>query len=268
MLFTLSANNCQQKYNYLKMFEKLSKPIRIYQEAAAKIEDVIVSGKLKQGDKLPSERELAKTFGISQRTLREALRVVEEKGLIETSQRGNIVKTITTGVISKNLDLLVRFKKISWNDMYQFRLDLDTMITVRAAEMATQKDVQEIEQIIAELMRRDEAEALDWDTFQSLDRKFHLTIARITGNPMHEWVLRTVIDYFGRYYEQFRMTGNSYIRENLPTYKVLLQAIRANDSEAAGQAAREHVILATRNLGNRKLEAIQADAEEASGEAE
>jgi DNA-binding FadR family transcriptional regulator len=249
----------------MKMFEKISKPIRIYQEVAGKIEDAIVSGKLKQGDRLPSERDLAETFGISQRTLREALRVVEEKGLIETSQRGNIVKAITTEVISKNLDLLVRFKKISWEDMYQFRLDLDTIITSRAAERATRKDVRRIERIVAELMRRDEEGALDWDTFQSLDRMFHLTVSRISGNPMHDWVLGTVIDYFGRYYGQFKMTGDSYIGKNLPTYKVILRAISANDGEAASQAAREHVILATRNLGNRKSEAIHTDVQAVSG---
>jgi GntR family transcriptional repressor for pyruvate dehydrogenase complex len=242
------------------MFKRISKPIKIYQEAAREIEDAIVSGRLKQGDRLPSERELADTFGISQRTLREALRVVEEKGLIVTTQRGNIVKEITTEVISQNLDLLIRFKKISWDNMYQFRLDLDTIITARAAEVATKADVQQIEMIINELIKTNEAQNLNWDTFQSLDRKFHLFIAHIIRNPMHEWIMSTVIDYFGRYHGQFRKTGDSYIGANLPTYNSILQAISRNDSEAAGQAAREHVILATRNLGKRKSEAIQPDA--------
>ncbi|MGD9078340.1 MAG: FCD domain-containing protein [Desulfobacterales bacterium] len=242
----------------MELFEKISKPVRIYQEAAAKIEDAIVTGKLKQGDRLPSERDLANRFGISQRTLREALRVVEEKGLIEPSQRGNIVKAMTTEVIIKNLDLLVRFKKISWNDMYEFRIDLDTIITSRAAEKATPADVQELQQIVEEQMRLNKEGTLYWDTFQSLDRMFHFTVSRIAGNPMHDWVLRTVISYFGRYYAQFRITEDIFIKQNLPTYKVILNSIGANDSEAAAQAAREHVILATRNLGNRKLEAIQA----------
>ena len=94
------------------MFEKITKPTRIYQDVALRIEDAIISRKLSPGDKLPSERELAKTFGISHRTLREALRLVEEKGLLETSQSGNVVKAITTDVISHNLELLVRSKKI------------------------------------------------------------------------------------------------------------------------------------------------------------
>ncbi len=196
------------------MFEKITKPTRIYQDVALRIEDAIISRKLSPGDKLPSERELAKTFGISHRTLREALRLVEEKGLLETSQSGNVVKAITTDVISHNLELLVRSKKISWEHMLQFRLDLDKLITARAVQVATEKDVQEIEQIVADLNNRDKVGTLDWDTFLALDRAYHLTVSRIAGNPVHQWVMRTVVDDFFRYYGEFRIHEESFIQDN------------------------------------------------------
>ena len=60
------------------MFKKAIRPIRIYHEVADQIEDAILTEKLQIGDRLPSERELAESFGISRRTLREALRVIEE----------------------------------------------------------------------------------------------------------------------------------------------------------------------------------------------
>lgn len=240
-----------------KMFEKIQKPSSIYQEVATKIVDAIVSGELKQGDKLPSERELAKIFGISQRTLREALRVVEEKGLIQTSKSGNVVKSLDTEIISQNLDLLVRFKKISWADMYLFRQDMDTIVTARCAENITEENLAEFKKIVSELTRLYEANELDWDKFQELDRKFHLLIAHLSGNPMHEWVYRTVIEYFGRYHDQFRSTAPHFIGKNIPTYEKLLKAFAAKDGQAAVEAAGEHMDLAIQNLGNRQLEAIQ-----------
>ena len=112
------------------MFEKVEKPTRVYQLVARRLEDAIVFGMLKTGEKLPSERELSKTFGISQRTLRESLRVLEEKGLIETSQTGNTVKAISHDRMSNSLTILIKSHKITWKQMYEIRRDLDLLITV------------------------------------------------------------------------------------------------------------------------------------------
>ena len=98
------------------MFGKINRPIRIYQQVAEEIENAILSGDLNPGDKLASERELSKTFGVGQRTLREALRLLEEKGLIETNQTGNVVKITTTDVITQNLTLLIKIGKVSWGN--------------------------------------------------------------------------------------------------------------------------------------------------------
>src|SRR4030042_2430036 len=95
------------------MFKAMGRRQRLYCDVAQQIEDAIISGELQPEEVLPSERNLAITFGISQRTLREALRILEEKGLIETNQTGNVVKIPTTSKMGQSLDLLVRLNKVS-----------------------------------------------------------------------------------------------------------------------------------------------------------
>lgn len=230
------------------MFEKINKPIRMYREVADKIEEAIASGKLKPGDKLPNERDLAKSLGISQRTLREALRVLEEKGLLETCQTGNTIRMITTDVISNNLNLLIKMKKISWKEMFQFRLDLDMLITGRAARLATEEDLKKLQGIIDQVEDKFNQGELDWKHFHEFDQQLHLNISRIVGNPLHEWVLRTVLDNFSQYYTKFQANEDKFIKANLVTFNQLLAALENKDEEVAREASKEHLIVSARHL--------------------
>ena len=97
---------------------------RIYQDLVEQIQDAILDGKLKPGDKLPSQRELVELFQTSRASLREALRVLQHKGLIEVKlgvSGGAVVKDINTEQITEDLSLLMQHQKVSFDQLAEFR---------------------------------------------------------------------------------------------------------------------------------------------------
>ncbi|MCK7504178.1 MAG: GntR family transcriptional regulator [Desulfobacterales bacterium] len=93
-----------------------AKPTKVFQEVVAQIEEAILAGRIETGQTLPSERELKEMFQISRGTLREALRVLEQKGLIEIRLGvggGSVVRAVDAGRVSESLGLLIRSQKVS-----------------------------------------------------------------------------------------------------------------------------------------------------------
>src|SRR5580658_4165210 len=88
---------------------KLVRTSRLYEQIVQQIEDSILKGTLKAGDQLPSERDLAQRFGVSRTAVREAVKALCEKGLVEAySGRGTFITDGTSRVIRQSLDLIVR----------------------------------------------------------------------------------------------------------------------------------------------------------------
>ena len=97
---------------------------RIFEDVIDQIQEAILTGELSVGDKLPAERNLKEMFRTSRGTLREALRVLEQKGLITIktgTNGGAIVKCPTTDQITESLTLLLRYEKVSLRDLAEFR---------------------------------------------------------------------------------------------------------------------------------------------------
>ena len=112
------------------MFQK-AKQNRIFQNVVAQIQEAILSGDLKTGDTLPPERALREMFQVSRGTLREALRVLEQRGLIEIKlgmSGGAVVKALTTREVSRSLDLLIRYQRVSLRDLAEFREGVEGIV--------------------------------------------------------------------------------------------------------------------------------------------
>src|ERR1700761_4840012 len=88
---------------------KLVRTARLYEQIVQQIEQSIVKGDLKPGDQLPAERELAQRFGVSRTAVREAVKALREKGLVEAySGRGTFITDGTTQAVRQSLDLMVK----------------------------------------------------------------------------------------------------------------------------------------------------------------
>jgi len=235
------------------LFQKVKKK-RIYHEVADQIEEAVVSGLLKAGEKLPPERELVGRFDVSRRTLREALRIVEQKGLIEIkvgSRGGAFVKDLTTAPISESLGLLIRSKKISLRELAEFRLDIESLVAGRAARQATREDVESLKNLLVEGESILASNRFNWKAFMEVDQRLHLTLARIARNSIHEFILKTIHENINRYYESYLPKDKEVWKQSYLEMRPLVKAVEDGDAKKAFSLAQEHV-----KRGDRLMEGV------------
>jgi DNA-binding FadR family transcriptional regulator len=225
------------------LFRK-AKQNRIFQDVVKQIQGAILDGHIKSGDKLPSERELCEMLGTSRGTLREALRVLEQKGLIEIRLGvggGAIVKNPGGEQITESLDILIRSQKISLSHLAEFREDVEGTVTGMAAERATDENIRHLKELLKAAKVSWESGAEQWTEFMQVDEQVHMYMARISGNPIYELILKTVHDNIHIYYDRYLPWGPKELNENYDDLCQLVAAIVDKEPERAVRVAREHV---------------------------
>lgn len=233
-----------------------AKQTKIFQDVVEQIQEAILDGRLKAGDTLPAERDLKEMFNISRGTLREALRVLEQKGLIEIKLGvggGSVVKAVDTAQISESLGLLIRSQKVSLNHLAEFREDVEGIVAANAASVAyasyasgetgtsTVEQIQELKQLLEQAQKCVEQGASRRNEFIEIDKQIHLKLAQIAGNPIYTSILHSIHDNIHRYYDRFLSMEERELQEN---YKDLCNIVRAAEAGDAGEArkfAQEHV---------------------------
>jgi GntR family transcriptional repressor for pyruvate dehydrogenase complex len=217
-----------------------AKQSRVFQDVVDQIQEAILQGSLRAGSKLPPERELKEMFKTSRGTLREALRVLEQKGLITIKtgvNGGGIVNALTTHQVSESLDLLIRYQRISLRDLAEFREGVEGIVASLAVERAKNEDISHLKRLLADAKTHLEEGAPGWDEFIRVDNQLHMALAHIAGNPIYKWVLRTIYDNIHRYFDQFLPREEEILREN---YQDLCEIVKAVEK---GQAAQAHLLV-------------------------
>jgi GntR family transcriptional repressor for pyruvate dehydrogenase complex len=225
------------------MFRKATQN-RVFQDVVRQIEDAILQGTLNPGDKLPPERELKEMFGAARGTLREALRILEQKGLltIKTGVAGGaIVNALTTDQISESLDLLIRYQKVSLKDLAEFREGVEGMVAGLAAERATNKDIDYLEQLLKEAESYLEKGMSRWNEFIQVDNQLHLALAHIAGNPIYESVLKTVYQSINLYFGKFLPREEGLLQDNYHDLCEIVEAVRNRHASSASLLVQNHV---------------------------
>lgn len=224
-------------------FQKAKKN-RIFQDVVDQIQEAILTQQLNQGDKLSPERELCETFNISRGTLREALRVLEYKGLLEIklgTGGGAIVKSAGMEQITETLALLIKFGKVSIIDIGEFRAVIEGQIARLAAQKASKKDIIILDKLIMELEHYKKVGLDAWDDFLQIDQKIHKELANISGNMIYKYVDDVVHDNIHRYFDKYLEITHSRLDENFSDLKSLVLAIKEKDCSLAENIAIKHV---------------------------
>ena len=128
------------------MFTKV-RQVRAFESVIQQVESAILQGRYAAGDRLPAERELQGLLDVSRNTLRESLRVLEQKGLVEIRKgnRGGIfVKEPNADSMTESLGFFVQSQRISMEQISEFRQDLEGLVTRRAALAASAGDTGEV----------------------------------------------------------------------------------------------------------------------------
>ncbi|CAG0961119.1 partial HTH-type transcriptional regulator LutR, partial [Anaerolineae bacterium] len=201
-------------------------------------------GRIETGQTLPSERELKVMFQISRGTLREALRVLEQKGLIEIRLGvggGSVVRSVDAGQVSESLGLLIRSQKVSLSHLTEFRVGMEGSIAAQAAERRSAADVRKLKDLLAVAGACAKNGRRGRDELLEVDKQIHMTIAAATQNPIYQSVLSSIHDNIHRYYDRFLSMDDRELSENYRDLCDLVAAIEKGDASAARRLARGHV---------------------------
>ena len=168
---------------------------RTFEIIASKVRDQIRDGKLRTGDKLPPERELAQQFGTSRNAVREALRSLEHAGLISLHKGAHGGAFITDGdpsAVAQSMEDLMYLGGIALADVTESRLSIETAIVEFAATKGTAADFDRLDQNIDQV--EELTQARDMEAKTDLNIEFHVLLAEATGNPVLVLMMRTLMD--------------------------------------------------------------------------
>ncbi len=223
--------------------EKAPPRLRLSDSIVTHIERLIVGGTLKPGDDLPAERELAQQFNVSRPSLREAIRKLETKGLLQPRRSGGmqVVDAYTPTLTDPLVNLLSDYPEARF-DILELRHALERAAASHAARRATAEDRERLKACIKEL-RRVAAED-DPMNFCECDAAFHLALADASHNVALSYVMRGLFNLLrssiGASLERLwdRLDARKQLVEQ---HEAIWAAIRARDPEKAAQAAHEHL---------------------------
>lgn len=166
---------------------------RVTNEIVEQIRSAIAMGKYKAGDRLPSEREMAKQLGVSRPSLREALLVLEHTGFIEILHgSGTYIRNIGEKALMDPLCTLLRDSDERYLEMMEFRIVIETWAAGQAATCIDGAEKKQLGLIIDQMRRR----LLERAAMHDLDSRFHLTIARASQNSIYFQVADTIFYLF------------------------------------------------------------------------
>jgi GntR family transcriptional regulator, transcriptional repressor for pyruvate dehydrogenase complex len=217
---------------------KLVRTSRLYEQIVQQIEESIVHGDLKPGDQLPAERELAQRFGVSRTAVREAVKALREKGLVEAySGRGTFITDGTTQAVRQSLDLMVKIgQQDGSTHLAEVRAILEPEIATLAAQRIQEAELVTMREAVAVMDRSQQ----DPDAYIEADLDFHLALAEGAANPLILSLLDSIV---GLLREQrlriFKVPGGP--ERGQIHHKRILEAVERHDAQKARDAMRAHL---------------------------
>lgn len=207
---------------------------RLYHKVANQILEMIDSGAFPPGSRLPAERDLAETFGVSRVSVREAEIALQAQGRLKIKPGSGAYVRDGSGLLGRGLP------KVGPFELTEARALFEAEAAALAAPMITDEALEELEGLIQAMVSPEENESLSHD---EADRMFHLTIAQATNNPAiiytieNMWRMRTDAAKLQSVYQSV-CDEDSADRER--EHRAILDALQARDPSAARAAMRSH----------------------------
>jgi GntR family transcriptional repressor for pyruvate dehydrogenase complex len=209
---------------------------KVYELVAERLSALIVERGLRPGDPLPTERELMRTFHVGRSSVREALRMLESRGMIKPSGNGAFGIAEYGNPLSQSLHFLVSLEEASLLEIYEVRQILEVEAAALAAARRTDADLAQMAEAIAGMVDGLASE----DRYIAADLRFHLAVAAASRNRVALGMMHAVRDLLQRALAHVYHVAGSPAR-SITQHRVIFDAIRAQDVEAARLAMRDHL---------------------------
>jgi len=210
---------------------------KVYELIAERMLQQISDRELRPGDPLPTERELAESYRVGRSSVREALRMLESKGLIKPSGTGAFAVAEYGNPLSHSLHFLLALEEASLHEIYEVRKILEVEAAGLAAARRADRDLAAMAAAIDEMVAGLSSE----ERYIAADLQFHLAVATATRNRIAFRMMNAVRDLLHRALGSIYHIPGSPER-SITQHRLILAAVAAQDSEAARQRMREHLL--------------------------
>ena len=205
-------------------------------QTSEKLTDYIIENDLTVGDKLPSENELCELLKVSRTTLRESLRMLTSRNILESRQGAGIFVCKNTGIPDDPLGFLfVKDKQKLVSDLLELRMLVEPRIAARAAQNATPEQAEELSRLADAV----EKKYTLGESHSAEDAAFHSKLGELSDNvifPNLTPIISQAIDMF------IELTHASLKEETIATHRAIVDAVRKNDATAAEDAMYLHLV--------------------------
>ena len=215
-------------------------PVRkqsVGQQVVGQIVELIRTGNLRPGDRLPSERELVEIFGISRPSLRESMRALSVLGIIESRHGGGaFVTELDAPTMLAPLDFFLSLSQANFDDAFESRRIIEVEIVRKAATKASRADVADLNDMIA-------AHATiqsDPVGFRILDSRFHEKLSGIAGNAVLQRVAYGLYN-MGLDFRRRATAESGLIAQSTEDHGRIAAAIAEHDADGAAEAMTRHL---------------------------
>ncbi|WP_259792214.1 FadR/GntR family transcriptional regulator [Aliiroseovarius crassostreae] len=207
------------------------------------IEQMIVDGILKEGRKLPSERELAEAMGVSRPKLREALQTLEDRGLVHVRHgEGTFIATLSGRAMSPAMLALYARHGSAFYDYLEYRSEQEAFASRLAAERATSSDKERLKDIMNDLQSA--WETGDAEASSEADLALHVAVVDASQNTTLIHMMSSIYDLTRQgifYNRKFLRTMDGSGRMLLDQHREIVHSILDGDPDRAEKAARDHL---------------------------
>lgn len=221
---------------------------RVSQLIEGQLKEAIITHHYRAGDKLPSERELADMFNASRSSIREAIRSLERSGFVVVKKGVHggafVIQKGNSKPMVDYLRDMMRLRQVSLEEILQARLIIEPEVAAAAAQKATPKDIELLEEIT-----RDQLAGFDSENpVMQFDRnpRFHRIIAEITGNQVFIIIMQILSEIHAFRMNQFKLDEKT-MRRITHQHDSIIAALKKKDKELAFEEMKKHV-LAVHNM--------------------
>ena len=213
------------------------KSTRIYEEIVRQVKLMIAEGRLKSGDQLPPERDLAEKFVVSRTSVREALRALESLGLVEIRPgEGTFVREMSVEALVEPLALIMASQREAIGELFEARRLLEPAVSALAAMRATPEEIHEMERILEEQAK----EIATGRTGLAQDAQFHAALGAAAHNRAITRIAHAVMDVLTQSREESLNTPGRPARSH-EDHRRILAAVKARDEAGARRAMLDHL---------------------------
>ena len=225
--------------------------LKLSDQVFERLREMVASGELAPGDTVPSERALMAQFGVGRPAVREALQLMQSKGLITIAHgERSRVNALTAGVAFNQLDdiakLLLSSEPNNIDHLKQIRHILELGTVRLAAQKCTAEDANEL----ADLIEFQREKLGDAEGFMKADVAFHARVAQIAGNPLIHTITEMMLTWLFEYHSTLLLWSGRE-ETTLAEHSEIVQHLRANAADEAVSAMENHLNRSKSQFGSR-----------------